>query len=428
MGRVCYGVDDRLRITRVRWRTRSTVEAHQPRSRTLRSTGVDRGEAGKQGHGATLGRCRRRLDGLARQLWITGQVGITHRPQPAVLAKFNGNQLFDSFRRMEFQPVERASNAFQVSVSPDQIVAMCHRAFGAGIEVVSAVELGGGLYNNTYRVEIGEGRPVILRVAPEPGRQSRIERALMRNEHASLPFFAPIAAMMPRTLFVDWTREIVGRDYLCQTMLDGVPAPDALTGYPRPQWATFYRQLGMVAKRVHGVRGDRFGPVAGPTFATWSEAVISSLEDTAADLEDAGLDASDVREVVAVASRRRTVLDEIDVPRLLHGDLWVPNVMLALDTPEPTITGVLDHDRALWGDPAADWTIFIAGQRPGTERDAFWETYGGPQDTPGTVWRALIYRARHVSAIRLERHRLRRHAKISGSYAEMREVLDLLAA
>lgn len=43
----------------------------------------------------------------------------------------------------------------------------------------------------------------------KPGRQSRSERALMRNEHTSLPFFAPIAAMMPRTLFMDWTRKIV---------------------------------------------------------------------------------------------------------------------------------------------------------------------------------------------------------------------------
>lgn len=115
------------------------------------------------------------------------------------------------------------------------------------------------------------------------------------------------------------------------------------------------------------------------------------------------------------------------VPGVGVGDLWVPNVMLALDAPEPTITGVLDHDRASWGDPAADWTIFIADQRPDTERAAFWEAYGAPHETAPAVWRALIYRARHVSAIRLERHRLRRHTKIAGSYAEMREVLDLLA-
>lgn len=45
------------------------------------------------------------------------------------------------------------------------------------------------------------------------------------------------------------------------------------------------------------------GLVAGPTFPSWSDAVIASLNDTAADLEDAGLDAGDVRAVAAIADR-----------------------------------------------------------------------------------------------------------------------------
>jgi hypothetical protein len=109
---------------------------------------------------------------------------------------------------------------------------------------------------------------VILRVAPEPGQQNRIERHLMRNEHASLPYFAPIAHMMPRTLAVDFTHEVIGRDYLVQTMLPGVPARDGLDAYPRPRWAAYFRQMGSIAHRIHSVRGPRFGPVAGPAFAS----------------------------------------------------------------------------------------------------------------------------------------------------------------
>jgi aminoglycoside phosphotransferase (APT) family kinase protein len=329
---------------------------------------------------------------------------------------------------VDFQPIKRDAGAFQEPVSAERIQAMARRAFGSGSEVLSAVELGGGLYNTTFRVEVAGRPPVILRIAPEPARQSRIERALMRNEHASLPFFAPIAAMMPRTLFADWTHEILGRDHLWQTMLDGVPAADALGSYPRPLWTLFHRQLGTIAKVVNSVRGAGFGPVAGPTYPTWSEAVVASLEDTAADVEDAGLDTGDLRELIAVAVAGAKVLDEIDEPRLLHGDLWTPNVLLARDTAEPLISGVLDHDRASWGDPAADWSTFMAGRRPGTEHDAFWETYGTPEASPEAAWRALIYRARHLGAVRLERHRLGKHDKIPASYEQMREVLDLLTA
>jgi len=43
-----------------RW-TGNTAQGHKPRSDTLRSTGVEGREAGKQGHGATLGQCPRSL-------------------------------------------------------------------------------------------------------------------------------------------------------------------------------------------------------------------------------------------------------------------------------------------------------------------------------------------------------------------------------
>lgn len=329
---------------------------------------------------------------------------------------------------MEFRPIERKPGAFQQSVTAGQIRAMCRRAFGAQTRVASAVELGHGMYNSTYRVDLEPDGPVILRVAPEPSRQTRTERELMRNEHASVPYLAPIAALMPCTLAADFTHELIGRDYLFQTMLPGVPAPDGLAAYPRPQWLVFYRQLGTIARTIHAVRGTRFGPVAGPTSPTWSQAVTAALREIAADLDDAGLDATDVRQVIEAATHDTTVLDEITEPRLLHGDLWTVNTMIDPDAPEPTITGVFDCDRTSWGDPEADWTIFLATRRPGTERDAFWDSYGPLSATPGAARRSLYYRARHLAGARLEMHRLGNATDLPATYHDMRDVLAALTA
>jgi aminoglycoside phosphotransferase (APT) family kinase protein len=329
---------------------------------------------------------------------------------------------------VEFRPIARAPGAFQQSVTAEQLRAMCRRAFGAHVGVVSAVELGNGMYNSTYRVDLGAFGLVILRVAPEPARQLRVERELMRNEHASVPYLAPIAPLMPRTLAIDFTHEVIGRDYLFQTMLDGVPAPEGLAAYPRAQWPSFFRQLGTITRSIHAVCGNRFGPVAGPTFATWSKAVIASLEDAAADLDDAGLDAADVREVAAAAARHRAILDEITEPRLLHGDLWTVNTMIAPGAPEPTIAGVFDCDRTSWGDPESDWTIFVAGRHAGSEHDAFWETYGALASTPGAARRSLFYRARYIAGARLERHRLGQSKDVPGTYPEMRDIVARLTA
>jgi aminoglycoside phosphotransferase (APT) family kinase protein len=327
---------------------------------------------------------------------------------------------------VEFQPIERAPDAFQLSVTADQIDAMCQRAFGANVRARSAVELGNGMYNNTYRVDIGGERPVILRVAPEPARQYRIERGLMRNEYASIPFLAPIAPMIPRTLAADFTHEIIGRDYLFQTMLDGVSGPEGIGQYPRSQWASFFRQMGEIARSIHSVRGERFGPVTGPGFDTWSEAVIAHFVELAADLDDAGLDSADVREVAAAADKYRAALDEVTEPRLLHGDLWTVNVMMDPDAAEPVISGVFDNDRTSWGDPDSDWVIYMAAKKPGTERDAFWDTYGPRPSTAGAARRSLFYLAKHIGAIRLERHRLGNTDALPETYEQMREVLDQL--
>lgn len=327
---------------------------------------------------------------------------------------------------MRYETFKRPDEAFQEAVSAGLIEAMSRRAFGENCQVLSAIEFGNGMYNNTYRVELSGIGSVILRVAPSPHRQFRVERELMRNEHASVPYLAPIAPMIPHTLAVDFTHEVVGRDYMFQTLLSGVPASDGLGAYDRAEWAGFFRQLGEIAKRIQHVRGSAFGPVLGPKFATWGDAVIASLNDAAADMEDVSLDAKDVRRLVAAAEANRAVFNEITEPRLLHEDLWTVNVMIDSSASKPTITGVLDCDRTSWGDPDSDWSVLMAARKPGTERDAFWESYGPRPSTSAAVLRQRFYLARNTARSRLEFHRMKRTEDVVATYQALSEVLEQL--
>jgi aminoglycoside phosphotransferase (APT) family kinase protein len=284
------------------------------------------------------------------------------------------------------------------------------------------------MYNNTYRIHVaGDVRPLVLRVAPEPERQFRSEWQLMRNEYASVPWLTVLNPLMPRVIGADWSHRVVGRDFMVQSYLDGVPAPERLGEYPRAMWPGLFRQMGEIARQVHSVRGPRFGPVAGPGYSSWSEAVAASLESIAADLEGLGLEASDIREGVEVAGRSDVALDDIVEPRMLAGDLWTVNVMLDATAAEPSITGVFDLDRTWWGDPAADWTIRMAAAKPGTERDAFWESYGPQDRSPAAVLRSRVYEVRHLGAVRLERHRLGNTEGVLGTYADVAAVLKDLS-
>lgn len=155
--------------------------------------------------------------------------------------------------------------------------------------------------------------------------------------------------------------------------------------------------------------------------------VSGALSDIAADLTDAGLDATDVEDLLVLAAAHQSVLDEIDEPRLLHGDLWTVNVMVAIDGDEPRVTGVLDSDRTLWGDPLADWTVFMIRQRPPADEKAFWAGYGPPPtETAETRLRELFYRARIQGEIRLELHRLHRTEAVAHTYPPMAEIVQSL--
>lgn len=329
---------------------------------------------------------------------------------------------------MELRVVERGAEAFQRSLSAAEVEAVCRRAFGGGVVPVVAVELGYAGYNSVYRVELaGWDEPVILRVAPEESAQFGSERRLMRSEYASIPWLTVIAPLMPRVLAVDWSHDTVDRDWMIQTCLSGVPAPERLGEYPRSGRTTFFRQLGAIARSVHDVSGPHFGRVDGSGHASWSEAVIASFTQIADDLEQLGLDATDVRRGAVLAEQGGATLDEVREPRLLTGDLWTVNCLLDAEAPEPLITGVLDFDRTEFGDPAADWTIRMAQAKP-DEREAFWDSYGTLDRSPAARWRAKIYEARHLAAIRLERHRLGKPDAVGETYQAMAKILSDLTS
>ncbi|MDN5724374.1 MAG: aminoglycoside phosphotransferase family protein [Propionibacteriales bacterium] len=321
--------------------------------------------------------------------------------------------------------IHRSPEAFQRGLTQKQIEQVCDRVFGAG-RVQSAEELGLGTYNTTYRLELTD-RTVVLRVAPE-ARCSGHSGVALRNEYAAAPFLAELGPLVPGIIAADFTGQVLHRDYLVQTLLPGRPAPEVLPRYPRPSWVAFYRQLGRITHAIHKVSGVSYGPVAAPRFNTWSAALLDHFDQEAELYAAAGLDPQQVHRVAGVVERARTVFDAVE-PRLLHGDLWHANLLLDPDADVPTISGVCDSDRASWGDPLADWTIDKAGQRPGTVRDAFWETYGVLPEGPDVRLRALVYRARNVMGSRLDiERRGLTVGKIPPQHWDLAPVLNALSA
>jgi aminoglycoside phosphotransferase (APT) family kinase protein len=303
---------------------------------------------------------------------------------------------------VEYTIVHRDPQAFQQPIASEHIKAMCERAFGQATPIELVRELDGGQFNNTYLIELAGRDPVILRVAPSPERCIFWhERFLMRRELAMQPFLAPIAPLLPTILMIDFTHQVIERDYLFQRWIPGELWWDVQQDLTQEEHDDLWRQFGRLVQAISSVQGEAFGLVqSGATYPTWSLTLLEWLERTIADAEHSFLDTALLCRLLELVRDHTCFLDEITCPRLLHGDLWLFNLLIERTKEGPRIVGVLDADRGSWGDPLADWTFFLLSRRACPQEQAlFWQGYGQPLAGPGARFRTQVYQGLHQGKI-----------------------------
>ena len=285
-----------------------------------------------------------------------------------------------------------------MTLTTDQITALCQRGFGANIRIESFNELGGGTFNTAYLITFADQMKVILRVAPPHTEDTYWDEAfLMRREHIMQPYFAPVAALMPKTLLVDFTHQLINCDYMFQTYIKGERWEDVMGEMTSEENNLLWEQFGTILKQIHHVHGEAFG-IACPEFEfpLWSQAILNHLERTLQSAKSHQLEIPHLTSIRDLIRANPKQLDEIQIPSLLHGDLWSFNILITREN-GPSIVGILDADRSWWGDSMADWTMFILAHADQEEGHShFWKTYGKPEETQGARFRANVYDAMHA--------------------------------
>jgi fructosamine-3-kinase len=233
----------------------------------------------------------------------------------------------------------------QRQLTLDDVRTAARTGFGPDTEVSAAEQLSGGSFGSVWRVDLADGRRVVLKSAPESSAKLLIYEAGMLAEEANyLRLAAPVAGAPTADLL------FVNDEYLFMSFLPGVPLadlPDAL------DTADIRAQCGAAIARLHGVTGDRFGyHGARPHASNWPDAFAAMME---AIFEDA--EVWDVQLPVPPAAVRSSLatnhalLAAITTPRLLHFDLWDGNVLVDAGA----LSGLVDGERYLVGDPLLDF-------------------------------------------------------------------------
>src|SRR5207253_2890321 len=105
---------------------------------------------------------------------------------------------------------------------------------------------------------------------------------LMRREVAIQPFFSSIHHLMPKILTVDFTHQVIDRDTMFQTFIEG-ERWDTLEDKLLPaENLALWQQFGRIIKTIHATPGETFGwPDPGQRFASWRATVLYRFERTA---------------------------------------------------------------------------------------------------------------------------------------------------
>ncbi len=322
---------------------------------------------------------------------------------------------------MEYHAIKRETDSFQQPLPQEAIKEMCRIGLGE-IEPNRITELSSGLYNNTYIIEFGNADKVILRVAPiGTAKVYTHEIQLMRREYNIQPYLAPVSDLIPKVLFADFTGNIINRDYMFQSFLEGElwdAVKDSLTATEND---FIWSQVGQISQKISMAQNDKFGfPAPKKQFNKWGSFIHDFLDGMIADLAGFGLTLIPEIEVLREhVAGFQNVLNEIKTPHLIHGDLWPKNILISRKDGEINVTGVLDSERAYFGDLTSEWIHHVLDTPA-----SFWKSYQLPPDDHWAAIRKRIYRGVYLTQGVLESTRF--HHEIQWFLEEIRKTNEWL--
>lgn len=262
-------------------------------------------------------------------------------------------------------------------------------AFG-GAALLDVDECTEGWFNAVHLLTLADGRQAILKVAPPPEvAVLRYERDIMAAEVEVMRLVSdhtdvPIA----RVLWHDTSCTRVPSELFLMEVLPGQLLSGVRAGLTTKQQQVIDTQVASMLRQINALTRVGFGLAApsAPVFGRWSDAFMHMVDDVLADGGAAKVTLPMPPELIrAVVSDAADLLDEVTQAQLVHWDLWDGNILV--DSASLQVTGLIDFERALWGDPVMELQFRSAAADP-----AFGDAYGSrPMDAPGAHRRRLLY-------------------------------------
>jgi fructosamine-3-kinase len=246
----------------------------------------------------------------------------------------------------------------KVQLTPSVIQSLVDNAFGP-CHVVSAREMKDGYFNTAYHLSLDQPPfETVLKIGPaDDAAILAYERDIMRTEVEVTKLVASDTAIpAPKIHAADFGRTLIAHDYYFMEYFTGAPWNTIRKTLSSQQNTVLEMQLGTIIARISAFTNSSFGLYAGTDrFGNWLDAFTCMCSMLFADAGKYGVPMPITEgEFLSLLQKHRNAFAEVTQPQLVHWDLWEGNVFIAQDGGEPCICGIIDFERAFWGDPLSE--------------------------------------------------------------------------
>ncbi|MBD3287609.1 phosphotransferase [candidate division KSB1 bacterium] len=269
-----------------------------------------------------------------------------------------------------------------------------------GFDASDIVPIKTGKFNSSYVCTIikdafgrlKENNKVVLRIAPSDDAGFIFyEKNMMAQEPAIHRIVSEKTSIPIAQIYTyDDSRAIIDHNFLIMEFLTGTPLSEVMVD--SHQRDRVMRQTGHYLRELHdNCRTDKYGYLGEHNCMEpqemWHDAFKIMWNKLIDDIVRCAVYDNDEAKVAREAFDTHHHLFHRDVPSsLLHMDIWGQNILI---DDSGTITGIIDWDRALWGDPEIEFSVL---DYCGFNNPAFWAGYGcEPEKSPEFKIRMKLY-------------------------------------
>jgi len=274
---------------------------------------------------------------------------------------------------------------------PKKIIAQIVRdSFTSATEIRQIRQMKEGYFNLVYLLVLkNPDIETVLKISP-PAKarvltceQNLIQTELGVNrllkEKTNLP--------VPEIITYNFNRNIIERDYIFFQKFSGQTLDKVKRKLKVNEYENIKETLGGYAAEIHSVRGEYFGNFNASKEQwkyCWKETFLGLVHDILNDgLEFGAVFPVSPQAISTIFDKYAHYLDDVREPELTYVDLREGNILVDKDNNGSYfIEGIIDADRAFWGDPCYDFISSIALFKDIRNEQSFLRGYGLKRDAP----------------------------------------------